>query len=120
MALDKTLWKILGFADGLASAVDADHVLGLCNSLHDILSSVTSARISKVEINFKINWVTYDVAIKRLCEGEDGLTRIDAILSTPVFGALAEVVISYSYDMQRAKIGIPAMQTPAMHSYPTP
>ncbi|EED81644.1 predicted protein [Postia placenta Mad-698-R] len=127
---------------------DGDHVLHKLTKyvgaslhtlrLHSALPSqllVTSARISKVEINFKIDWVTYDAAIQRLCEGEDGLTRIDAILSTPVFGALAEVVISYSYDMQRAKIGIPAMQTPAMqtpamqtpamqtpamHSYPTP
>ncbi|EED83405.1 predicted protein [Postia placenta Mad-698-R] len=73
------------------SAVDTEHVLGLCNSLHDMLSSVTSARISKIEIDFAFDVITYSAAVERLCEGEDGLARIDVILSTPVFEALLQL-----------------------------
>lgn len=86
----------------LTSAVDDEHVLGLCNALHDILSSVTSARISKVEIDFKTDDSTYDAVVERLCIGEDGLAQIDAMLSTPIFGALTEVVIGYNYTAQPA------------------
>ncbi|EED81641.1 predicted protein [Postia placenta Mad-698-R] len=105
------------------SAVDTEHVLGLCNSLHDMLSSVTSARISKIEIDFAFDVITYSAAVERLCEGEDGLARIDVILSTPVFEALAEVVISYSYNRQHAEWISPilhvqsAQQAPAMASH---
>lgn len=105
------------------SAVDTEHVLGLCNSLHDMLSSVTSARISKIEIDFAFDVITYSAAVERLCECEDGLARIDVILSTPVFEALAEVVISYSYNRQHAEWISPilhvqsAQQAPAMASH---
>lgn len=94
----------------LTSAVNDEHVLGLCNALHDILSSVTSARITKVEIDFKIDDVTYDAVVERLRIVEDGLARIDAMLSTPIFGALTEVVIGYNYTAQ------PAVPRAARHS----
>ncbi|EED85494.1 predicted protein [Postia placenta Mad-698-R] len=73
--------------------VDHEHIPHLCAPVIEILSQVTSAHISRIQVNF---WPCYLLGVKfdvDLGELMDGLPQLDVMFSRPIFNNLTDVII---------------------------
>ncbi|KAF9816737.1 hypothetical protein IEO21_03899 [Rhodonia placenta] len=73
--------------------IDQEHIPHLCAPVLEILSQVTSAHISRIQVNF---WPCYLLGVKfdvDLGELMDGLPQLDVMFSRPIFNNLTDVII---------------------------
>lgn len=80
----------------LAVDVDRENLSHPCAPVVEILSQVTSAHLSRIQVDFQPVdplGVKLDVYLRKLM---DGLPQLDAIFSRPIFDDLTDVIIHIS------------------------